>query len=79
MLTARPLATLTTTTQPAPDAVARLVEAVECEQKALTRHHETPMDRGGPNGPKGRAHQCWIEARMEMIAALAACKGVRDE
>ena len=28
-----------------------------------------PQDRGGPNGPKGRAHQAWLDAKAEAQAS----------
>ena len=46
----------------APDLAKALIKAGE----ALNLHttfEETPTDRGGYNGPKGRAWKAWIEAK----------------
>ena len=56
----------------APDAVARLVEAVKNERHHKSAYDATPTDRRGYNGPKGQAYVLWCEARADVGTALKA-------
>ena len=64
--------------RPAPDAVARLVEAVENERNHKSAYDATPADRGGHKGPKGQAYVLWCEARADVGTALAAMEASHD-
>mgnify|MGYP001224347847 CR=1 FL=1 len=53
----------------APDLAKALIKAGE----ALNLHttfEETPTDRGGYNGPKGRAWKAWIEAKTVALSEI---------
>ena len=63
---------------PAPDAVARLVEAVKNERHHKSAYDATPPDRGWQRGPKGQAYVLWCEARADVGTALAAMEASHD-
>ncbi len=46
--------------------------AVLDEIAARLTYQSLPVDRGGSQGPKGRAHAKWIECRAAVAAALGA-------
>jgi len=58
-------------------------QAHEAAQNAFIaaeiNYKATPRDRGGKQGPKGRAYQAVIVARKRMMEALAAYNEKRGE
>jgi len=61
---------------PAPE-VAALVEAVTHEINTRQSYEACRADRGGKNGPKGRALAAWMDARAGVIAAIAKLEGAK--
>lgn len=51
--------------------VERLRDAVRAEFDAAAIYENTPTDRGGKSGPKGRAYAKWLDARAELLAMIA--------
>lgn len=51
------------------------VVAVEAEIDARHAYEDLPTDRGGRDGPKGKAYARWLDRRASVFAAIRALKG----